>query len=200
MFTGLVSELGTVVGHDAAAASGGRITVACGLAEEPGASVAVNGACLTVVEHDAEAGTLAFDVMPETLRVTALGSLEAGSRVNLEPALRAGQPLGGHIVQGHVDGIGHVARQQPEGNALLVEVELPADLGRYVVERGSICIDGVSLTVMGRPDGRVLLSLIPETRDRTTLGGMRDGQPVNVEVDVLARYVEAALSSRLAGS
>ena len=194
MFTGLVSEIGEVTSAPLRDA-GGRLQVQTGLQAAPGDSVAVDGACLTVVTCD-EHG-LGFDVMPESLRVTTLGALAAGDRVNLEPAVRAGEPLGGHIVQGHVDGVATVAATEEDGNALLVTLELPGDLERFIVERGSITVAGTSLTVMGRGDGRCRLSLIPETRERTTLGALSAGDRVNVEADVLARYVEQAVERRL---
>jgi riboflavin synthase len=169
---------------------GARLRVRADVASElgPGDSVSVNGVCLTV----ASPGDDAFeaDVMNQTLSVTTLGSLEAGAPVNLEPALRAGEPLGGHLVQGHVDGRAAVTSSSEDGFARRVRVLVPEGLRRYVAEHGSVAIDGVSLTVSDlTPDG-LEVSLIPETIERTTLGRLTEGSEVNVEVDVVARYAE----------
>ena len=192
MFTGIVRELGEV---DAIERSdgGARLRVRATLAAdlEPGGSVSVAGACLTAAELDG--GAFAADVMNQTLSLTTLGDLEAGDRVNLEAALRAGDPLGGHVVQGHVDGIAEVTSTDPDGVARRVRIRLPAKLSRYVVEHGSIAIDGVSLTVAGLDGDEVEVSLIPETLERTTLGSLEPGGRVNVEVDQIARYVERLL-------
>jgi riboflavin synthase len=195
MFTGLIADLGTVTSLDRTEA-GARVGVATSLASslDPGASIAVNGVCLTVTEPGAEA--FAAEVMNQTLTVTALARLEVGSRVNLEPALRAGDPLGGHIVQGHIDGVAEIADVSQDGFARRIRLVLPGELARYVVEHGSIALDGVSLTVAAlHPDG-VEVSLIPETLERTTFGEEPDqlrGRAVNVEVDVIARYAERLL-------
>jgi len=192
MFTGLVSEVGTIESIDRDEA-GARLRIAAGLGGElePGDSVAVSGVCLTAIGP--EPGGFGADVMNQTLERTALGSLEPGSRVNLEPALRASDRLGGHVVQGHVDAAGTVAAVSGDGFARRVRVELPEGLERYVVERGSIALDGVSLTVAGI-DGRIVeVSLIPETLERTTFGTVAVGDPVNVEVDVIARHAERLL-------
>jgi riboflavin synthase len=182
VFTGLVREVGTVLSmHD------GRLVVAAGLAAEIGDSIAVDGVCLTVVAN--ADGTLAFDTVPETLARTSLGSLARGSKVNLEPALRAGDPLGGHIVQGHVDGVG--AFRSVTGG--LHWFDAPAELLRYVVEKGSIAVQGTSLTVAGTDDGGFAVALIPHTLEATSLGALEPGAPVNLEVDVLAKYVEKLL-------
>jgi riboflavin synthase len=192
VFTGLIADLGTVTALDRTDA-GARLGVATEIGErlEPGASVAVNGVCLTVTEPGA--AEFSAEVMNQTLTVTALARLEVGSRVNLEPALRAGDPLGGHIVQGHVDGVAEIAEIAEDGFAQRVRLVLPEDLRRYVVEHGSIALDGVSLTVAAlHPDGAEV-SLIPETLERTTFGEDPDllpGRAVNVEVDVIARYAE----------
>lgn len=192
MFTGIVTELGRVEAVDASA-EGARIRVRAEAAGElqPGDSVAVNGACLTA----ASAGNGAFeaDVMNLTLELTTLGTLADGDPVNLELALRASDRLGGHIVQGHVDGTGTVASVEPDGIARRLRVELPDELLDYVVERGSIAIEGVSLTVSAIEGSLVEVSLIPETLERTTLGDREPGDRVNVECDVLARYVQRML-------
>jgi riboflavin synthase len=189
VFTGIVREVGSVEVLERSEA-GARLRIRAGFASElePGDSVSVAGACLTVAERD---GTgFAADVMNQTLGLTTLGELETGSTVNLEPALRAGDPLGGHLVQGHVDGAALVAAATPDGIARRLLVTLPAGLRRYVVEHGSLAIDGVSLTVAGVDGADVEVSLIPETLERTTLGALTGGDRVNVEVDQIARYVE----------
>jgi riboflavin synthase len=192
VFTGLIADLGTVEAVEASEA-GTRLRIATALAPElgDGDSIAVNGVCLTVSGHDGSVFTA--DVMNQTLNLTSLGATEAGSRVNLEPAMRAGDRLGGHIVQGHVDGLGRVAAVSEDGFARRVEVELPAELHRLVVEHGSICLDGVSLTVARLTPKGAEVSLIPETLERTTLGDTEPGRSINVEVDVIARYVERLL-------
>ena len=185
MFTGLVAGKGVV-----RALSGGRLEVETELAGElaPGDSIAVNGVCLTAVERSN--GTFAADVMPETLRHTSLEPLAEGDEVNLELPLRAGDRLGGHVMQGHVDGTGTVDSVTEEGNSRVVRIKAPAELLRYVVQKGSIAVDGVSLTVSGVDDEAFEVSLIPETLARTTLGAAAPGRTVNLEVDVLAKYVE----------
>jgi len=179
MFTGIVRERGRVAAFD-----GSRLVVSAATAAEIGDSVAVAGVCLTVIAH--EDGTLSFDVTPETLARSTLGSLAAGDEVNLEPALRAGDPLGGHIVQGHVDGVG--AMRGREGD--LVWFDAPRGLLRYCVEKGSIAVDGTSLTLASLDDGGFAVALIPQTLETTTLGALVPGEAVNLEVDVLAKYVE----------
>jgi riboflavin synthase len=185
MFTGLVQALGTVT-----ALEGGRLAVEAPLAAElsEGDSVAVNGVCLTAT--GVEDGGFTADVMEETLRRSSLGALGPGSRVNLELPLRAADRLGGHFVQGHVDGVGTVREVREEGFSRVVAVEADSELLRYVVEKGSIAVDGVSLTVSGLDGDGFEVSLIPETLERTTLGGVQPGDEVNLEVDVLAKYVE----------
>jgi riboflavin synthase len=185
MFTGLVQQLGTLTSLE-----GGRLAVTATLAGElsVGDSVAVNGACLTATS--VTPGAFTADVMEETLRRTALGALRPGDPVNLELPLRAADRLGGHFVQGHVDGVGTVAAVHDEGFSRLVEIEAEAGLMRYVVEKGSIAVDGVSLTVASLAEGTFGVSLIPETLERTTLGRASPGDSVNLEVDVLAKYVE----------
>lgn len=194
MFTGIVREVGEVEAIERTAA-GARLRVRAGLSNELGLgdSVSVAGACLTVAEQAGDG--FAADVMNQTLRLSTLGSLEPGAPVNLEPALHAGQALGGHLVQGHVDAAGDVAALEPDGIARRLRVTLPGDLARYVVERGSIALDGVSLTVAGLPGDLVEVALVPETLVRTTLGGVAPGDRVNVEVDLLARYVERLMPS-----
>jgi riboflavin synthase len=189
VFTGLVAGTGTVESLERDG-GGVRLRVRSELAGElgPGDSVAVNGVCLTAVAPD-PAGFSA-DVMEETLRRSSLGPLATGDAVNLELPLRAGDRLGGHIVQGHVDGTGEVDSVREEGLSRVVRIAAPADLLRYVVEKGSIAVEGVSLTVSGVDEEAFEVSLIPETLERTTLGAAEPGRTVNLEVDVLAKYVE----------
>jgi riboflavin synthase len=189
MFTGLVREVGTV-----ASMKGGRLVIEApetALGAQLGDSVAIDGVCLTVVACVDSA--LSFDAVPETLARTALGTLDQGSRVNLEPALRAGDPLGGHYVQGHVDGVGSVQSVEPEGEGRRMRFEAPADLLKYVVEKGSIAVQGTSLTVAAVDDTGFEVALIPHTLEATTLGGLQPQQAVNLETDVLAKYVEKLL-------
>jgi riboflavin synthase len=189
VFTGLVADLGTVAAVDATD-DGVRLRLRTALAGEigEGDSVAVNGVCLTATEVTADA--FAADVMQESLRRSALGEIRAGSSVNLELAMRASDRLGGHIVQGHVDGLGTVSAVREDGFSRVVTIDAPADVLRYVVEKGSIAVNGVSLTVSAIADDWFEVSLIPETLERTTLGEAAPGTPVNLEVDVLAKYVE----------
>jgi riboflavin synthase len=194
MFTGIVKELGQVEAVEGSA-DGARLRVRAALASElgEGDSVSVNGACLTAAA--VRNGAFEADVMHQTLELTTLGELEAGSSVNLELPLRAEDRLGGHVVQGHVDGRATIAEIADDGFAKRVRVELPDDLLPYVVEHGSIAIEGVSLTVAVLEDPLVEVSLIPETLERTTLGGVEIGDRLNVECDVLARYVARQLSA-----
>jgi len=189
MFTGLIEDLGLVrsVREDA---DGATIEVASALAPQiaEGDSVAVNGVCLTATELTPE--SFAAQAMHETLRRSSLGSLQAGSPVNLELALRAGARLGGHIVQGHVDGTAAIAGVREEGFSRVLDFELDAELLRYLVEKGSVALDGVSLTVSELREDGFSVSLIPETLQRTNLGGVQAGDRVNIEVDVLAKHVE----------
>jgi riboflavin synthase len=189
MFTGLVEATAQVRSVEPDG-DGVRLEVETPLAAEleHGDSIAVNGVCLTAVEPDG--GRFRADVMAETLRRSSLGPLGAGDEVNVELALRAGDRLGGHMVQGHVDGTGTVESVAEEGFARVVRVAAPPDLLRYVVEKGSIAVDGVSLTVASVDDTGFSVSLIPETLERTTLGRATAGRVVNLEVDVLAKYVE----------
>jgi riboflavin synthase len=186
MFTGIVRELGQVEGVEKAA-HGARVRVrapqtAAGVST--GDSVAVNGVCLTATESDD--GILAFDAVPETLRRSTLGRLEQGGRVNVEPALKAGDPVGGHFVQGHVDGVGRVRRVTDEG----LVVEAGPEILRYCVEKGSIAVEGVSLTIAALDEEAFTVALVPHTRDVTTLGRVAEGDDLNLEVDMLAKYVE----------
>jgi riboflavin synthase len=197
VFTGLVEDLGRVEALDATR-DGVRLTVATRLAGELGAgdSIAVNGVCLTAVDITPEGFTA--DVMQETLRRSSLGEAAPGRPVNLELALRADARLGGHIMQGHVDGLGAVRELRDDGFARWVTIAAPPELLRYVVEKGSIAVDGISLTVAAVDDESFSVSLIPETLARTTLGDARPGDPVNLEVDVMAKYAEKLLAGRLA--
>ena len=194
MFTGLIREVGRVAAVDGGA-DGVRLTI-----EAPetardarlGDSIALSGVCLTVV--DRTDGRLAFDAVPETLARSSLQTLEPGSRVNVEPALRAGEPLGGHYVQGHVDGVGRIRSVEPEGDGRRIWVDAPPELMRYVVEKGSVAVEGTSLTVAGLDRRGFAVALIPHTLGETTLGEIEPGDPVNLEADVLAKYVEKLLA------
>ncbi|MFC8588323.1 riboflavin synthase [Streptomyces sp. NPDC057217] len=193
MFTGIVEELGEVVAVERLE-DASRFRLRGPLVTEGaqhGDSIAVNGVCLTVVEHGD--GEFTADVMAETLKRSGLGALGVGSRVNLERPMAVGGRLGGHIVQGHVDGTGTILERTPSEHWELVKVGLPAHLARYVVEKGSITVDGVSLTVVEVGDDWFTISLIPTTLDLTTLGIKKSGDPVNLEVDVIAKYVERLL-------
>jgi len=189
VFTGLVQDLGTVAAVDSTD-DGVRLRLRTTLAGdvEEGDSVAVNGVCLTATEVSGDA--FAADVMHESLRRSSLGAIRAGSSVNLELAMRPSDRLGGHIVQGHVDGIGTVRGAREDGFSTVVTIAAPGDVLRYVVEKGSIAVNGVSLTVSALLDDAFEVSLIPETLERTTLGQVEPGSVVNLEVDVLAKYVE----------
>jgi riboflavin synthase len=193
VFTGLVADLGTVQAVDADDA-GVRLTVRTSLRLREGDSVAVNGVCLTATS--VPDGAFTADVMHETLRRSSLGTLEEGSKVNLELPLRADDRLGGHFVQGHVDGLGTVWDVREEGFSHVVTIGAPPEIMRYVIEKGSIAVDGVSLTVSGLNDDWLQVSLIPETLERTTLGEATTGTPVNLEVDVLAKYIERLVPVR----
>jgi riboflavin synthase len=185
VFTGIVREVGRVASFD-----GSRLVVEARTVAAAGDSIAVAGVCLTAVAHDGDG--LAFDVVPETLGRTTLGGLRAGDSVNVEPALRAGEPLGGHMVQGHVDGVGSVRSVEAER----VWFDAPREVLRYCVEKGSIAVDGVSLTIAGLDDDGFTVALVPHTLAATTLGTLRPGETVNLEVDVLAKYVERLTMSR----
>jgi riboflavin synthase len=193
MFTGLVADIGSVERVETVA-EGSRLRVRTKLVAElaAGDSIAVNGACLTAASVDD--GAFEADVMNQTLERTSLGPLEAGAAVNLELALRPSDRLGGHLVQGHVDGTGRVVSVSDDGFARRLEIELSGELRRYVVERGSVTVDGVSLTVAALTADGFEVSLVPETLERTTLGDAAGDRVVNLEVDVLARYVESLMS------
>ncbi|MGW3011215.1 riboflavin synthase [Streptomyces sp. NPDC001219] len=193
MFTGIVEELGEVAAVEDLGDSS-RFRLRGPVVTEDakhGDSIAVNGVCLTVV--DTADGEFTADVMAETLNRSSLGALAAGSRVNLERPMALGGRLGGHLVQGHVDGTGTILERTPGEHWEIVKVALPAALSRYVVEKGSITVDGVSLTVVDAADDYFTISLIPTTLALTTLGLKKAGDPVNLEVDVLAKYVERLL-------
>jgi riboflavin synthase len=196
VFTGIVRELGRVTAVDGGE-DGVRLEV-----EAPGAaadaalgdSVALDGVCLTVTA--VAGGRMSFDAVPETLRRTALGRLTPGAGLNVEPALRVGEPLGGHYVQGHVDAVGRVRSSEPEGDGRRIWVDAPDEVLRLCVEKGSIAVQGVSLTVAALDDDGFAVALIPHTLEVTTLGALRPGDEVNLEADVLAKYVERLVGAR----
>jgi riboflavin synthase len=193
MFTGIVREIGTVVAFD-----GSRLAVAApetAASTAVGDSVAVAGVCLTAVET--EEGRLAFDVVPETLSRTTLAGLESGGSVNLELSLRVGDRLGGHVVQGHVDAVGRVRSITPDGNSRAMWVDAPPAVLGYCIEKGSIAVDGVSLTVAAFDDDGFEVALIPHTLAVTTLGRLEPGDELNLEADVLGKVVERLLAARL---
>ncbi|MFF4245392.1 riboflavin synthase [Streptomyces sp. NPDC001822] len=195
MFTGIVEELGEVTAVETLG-DASRFRLRGPVVTEDakhGDSIAVNGVCLTVVETGD--GEFTADVMAETLKRSSLGALSTGSRVNLERPMALGGRLGGHIVQGHVDGTGHIVERTPSEHWELVKISLPGNLTRYVVEKGSITVDGVSLTVVDAGPDHFTISLIPTTLGLTTLGLKQPGDPVNLEVDVLAKYVERLLGT-----
>ena len=196
MFTGIVEELGRVTAieslHEAVRLSVEGPVVTDG--SRPGDSISVNGCCLTVVTIERHVFTA--DVMLQTLAMTSLGGLRVGSRVNLERAVTPATRLGGHIVQGHVDGTGEIVRRTPSEHWELVDISLPAELNRYLVDKGSITVDGISLTVADLRADAFTVSLIPETLERTTLGFKQPGDVVNLEVDVIAKYVEKMVGNR----
>lgn len=192
MFTGIIEERGIV------GSAGSGLEVVCAKVGEdsgPGASVAVNGVCLTVVDRrtDANQTLLAFDLSPETLARTSLGSLRPGHPVNLERPVTLVSRLGGHLVQGHVDGVGEIASIEESPPGQMITVKLPDGLDRYVVEKGSVALDGVSLTVTDVRDGHFKVALIPYTLEATNLGSAASGDRVNIEVDIVAKYVEGLL-------
>ncbi|WP_433468528.1 riboflavin synthase [Spirillospora sp. CA-128828] len=196
MFTGIVEELGEIVAIDPQGDSV-ALTVRGPLVTEDavhGASIAVNGVCLTVV--DVKDGIFTADAIKETLDKSSLGALEPGSKVNLERPVRLSDRLGGHLVQGHVDGVGEIVSREPGERWDVVTVSLPPELSRYLVDKGSITVDGISLTVVEAGTDRFSVALIPTTLALTTLGHKKPGDPVNLEVDVVAKYVERMLGDR----
>lgn len=196
MFTGIVEELGKVVAIEEQP-DAKRITISGPLVTSDvhrGDSISVSGACLTAVELGS--GTFTADVMHETLRLTSLGALSVGSPVNLERAMNAATRFGGHMVLGHVDGLGTIVSREPSENWEWVTIRIPAELIKYVVLKGSITIDGISLTVNDVTSDTVSFSLIPETLRVTTLGQKQAGDPVNVEVDIMAKHIEKLIESR----
>jgi riboflavin synthase len=200
VFTGIVEEVGTVrdVRHDP---EGVSLSISATLVRDDvklGDSVSVDGTCLTITSLD-EAG-FTFGLAPETLRRTSLGALAPGSRVNLERAVRPSDRLGGHIVQGHVDGVARITALTPEGDSLRVSLEAPAELARYIVEKGFVALDGISLTVTERVGARFGVALVAYTRGHVALVDKRVGDAVNLEVDVLAKYVESILGDRVGPS
>ena len=196
MFTGLVEEVGRVSRLELGEML--SLSISAGRAAEDtreGDSVSVNGVCLTVGKADGR--TLSFYAMPETLRRTALGELVEGSAVNLERAMAAGSRFGGHIVQGHVDGVGEVLRVRPEGEAVIWEFAAPDSVLRYAVEKGSVCVDGISLTLVSIKEGSFTVSILPQTRANTNLAELGVGDSVNLEADVIGKYVERLLEPQI---
>ena len=192
MFTGIIEEVGHVN-----RISGGSLVVNCAKVIEDvqlGDSIAVNGVCLTVTHFDKSSFTA--DVMPETVRRTSLAELKKGSPVNLERALTLASRLGGHIVSGHIDGTGEIVKFADEGNAILMTISAGPELLRYIVEKGSVALDGISLTVAKVTDSDFTVSLIPHTREVTNLGSKKTGSPINIETDVLGKYVEKMLQGQ----
>lgn len=200
MFTGIIEAVGKITGIERQGEAV-RLTVAAGMIAEDAAlgdSIAINGVCLTVTE--ARPPHLSFDAVYETMRKTGLGSLQIGDAVNLERALPVGGRLGGHIVQGHVDGTGRIASMRPVGNSWFVYVDAAPELMRYIVTKGSVAVDGISLTVAESEDRTFALSIIPHTWERTTLHEKRAGDLVNIETDILGKYVEKMLGGYGVGS
>jgi riboflavin synthase len=195
MFTGIVQGVGTV---RAVEPRGGDVTFVFDTGDvtlegvELGGSIAVSGVCLTATQFDRS--SFRADVSRETLALTKLGDFTAGTRVNLEKALLAGQALGGHYVTGHVDGVGEVLSREDDARSVRMAVRLPAELARYVARKGSICVDGVSLTVNGAEGDRFDVNLVPHTLEVTTLGSLQPGNRVNLEIDIIARYLERLLA------
>ncbi len=200
MFTGLVEDKGTLLSAEPSAA-GRRVVVRTALDlsdTKLGDSIAVDGVCLTVVAKGA--GTVAFDVGPETMAVTTLATKAAGGSVHLERAVRLADRLGGHLVQGHVDGIGHVQSSQTQGDALFLRIAAPAAVLALCIPKGSIAVEGVSLTINALDDDAFEVCLIPHTLAQTHLGALRPGDPVNLENDLVGKYVQRLLAPRLGGS
>ena len=190
MFTGIIEETGTLI-----KIGGGNITIECSKILEDmqiGDSISTNGICLTVTKFDDK--SFSADVMPETIRRTSLENLKSGDVINLERALRLCDRLGGHIISGHIDGIGTIKSMKPEGNAIIVTIKTEKDLLRYIAAKGSIALDGMSLTVVNANDIDFSVSLIPHTRDVTNFKYKKIGSPVNIEIDVLARYIERLMN------
>lgn len=197
MFTGIIEEMGTVRETTVTGGRAGHIWVTAVKVLEGtrvGDSISISGACQTAVEL--EEGAFKVEVMPETARRTTMGELRPGSHVNLERALAVGERLGGHLVNGHVDGVGTIRRRWTEENAALFEVGMPGELSRYVAPKGSIALEGISLTVVEKDPGSFTVSIIPHTLEETTLGLYGVGSRVNLEVDILAKYIESLLSAR----
>ena len=194
MFTGIVRERGRLVSRDGGPDGVELIVEApeTAAATHTGDSVALDGVCLTAT--GVSGGCIAFQAVPETLRRSTLAALEPGAEVNVEPALRAGEPLGGHYVQGHVDGVGRVTAATPEGDGVRLRLDVPSELLRYCVPKGSIAVQGVSLTIAALSGDGVEIALVPHTLAATTLADLRPGAPVNLEVDVLAKYVERLIA------
>ena len=198
MFSGIIEEVGAVRALEGSEA-GVSMSIRASIVLEDlslGDSVSVDGACLTVTDLDPE--SFAVDLSPETLRRTAFSSLQAGMRVSLERAVRVGDRIGGHYVQGHVDGVGGILHMQPEGDSLVASLEVPSELASYIVEKGFVAVDGVSLTVTERDGNRFSVALVPYTREHIALVYKHEGDRVNVEVDIIAKYVENLLQERLA--
>ena len=190
MFTGIIEETGTLI-----KIGGGNITIECRKILEDmkiGDSISTNGICLTVTKFDNK--SFSADVMPETIRRTSLENLKSGDVINLERALRLCDRLGGHIISGHIDGVGTIKSMKPEGNAIIVTIKTEKDLLRYIAAKGSIALDGMSLTVVNANDIDFSVSLIPHTRDVTNFKYKKIGSPVNIEIDVLARYIERLMN------
>lgn len=201
MFTGLVEKTGEVLALEPRSGGARLKLLAGGMAAEvaEGDSIAVNGCCLTVTEFDSNAGTLCFDLLEQTLRVTSLGDLKAGDPVNLERALAVGARLGGHFVQGHVDDTLRVLTWRAEGADYRLEVSLPANAQGLVIPKGSICLDGISLTAAEVMSDRVVCWIIPHTLAMTSLRARREGDRINVEWDMLGKYVRALMKPEVAG-
>ncbi len=194
MFTGIIEGLGEIRGLERSG-RGLKIRLIPPFSAQEltlGESVAVNGVCLTVTHIDGQTAT--FDISPETISRTTLGGLKPGDRVNVERALRASDRLGGHIVSGHVDGVGRVLSRRSQGDFLFYEIQIPSELSRYVIQKGSIAIDGISLTVNDIRDHRLSLAIIPHTASLTTIGYRQPGDLVNIEVDIIGKYIEKLLS------
>ncbi len=199
MFSGIIEAAGKIQSIRSGS-SGARIAVDAGSLLEGvkiGDSIAVNGACLTVVAF--EGGVFEADVSPETLRLTNLGALQTGDPVNLELALALGDRLGGHLVTGHIDGLGRIKSRRPDGESIWLTIEAPPEVMRYVVHKGSVAVDGISLTVAACDETAFSIAIIPHTSDQTTLTGKQDGAPVNLEADLIGKYVEKLVSPHVAG-